>query len=64
MAVKLINREWNEHINSYQHEYICDTEDDVATLPTCCSSSSALVVSTGNVYVVNASGEWVAFGGE
>lgn len=63
MAVKLINKEWKEHINSYQHDYICDTEEDISELPDCCCSSSAVVVSTGNVYVVNASGDWVVFGG-
>lgn len=28
------------------------------------AGSTAIVVSTGNVYMMNASGEWVLFGGE
>ena len=31
---------------------------DVASLPPCCTGSSALVVDTGEVYMVNASGVW------
>jgi hypothetical protein len=45
-------------------EFIADTEADVASLPQCKPSSTALVCATGNVYIVNASGEWVKFGGE
>jgi hypothetical protein len=43
--------------------YICDTEADVENLPTCCCGSSAFVVETGAVYVVNASGVWAKVGG-
>ena len=63
MAIKLMNREWVCHLNDYQHDYIVDTEADVANLPDCCSGSSALVVESGAVYMVNASGNWALFGG-
>ena len=63
MAIKLVNREYANCLNSYQREYILDTEADVASLPECCTGSTALVVESGNIYMVNASGEWVVFGG-
>ena len=44
-------------------EFICDTDDDFKNLPACCAGSTAVSVATGNVQVVNASGEWVQFGG-
>ena len=61
MVTLVSKRRWG--IGSYQCEYILDTEDDVANLPKCGTGSTALVVATGNVYIVNASGEWKLFGG-
>lgn len=63
MAIKLVDREWSSQLESYVNEYIVDTEVDIASLPECCAGSSALVVETAAVYMVNASGEWVPFGG-
>lgn len=63
MAVKLVNRKWCPCMGAYQYDYIVDTEDDVSSLPKCCTGSSALVVESGNVYVVNASDNWVLYGG-
>lgn len=63
MAIKLTNREWCACVNDYKHEFICDTDSDFATLPDASVGSAAVSVETGNVQVVNASGEWVAFGG-
>ena len=64
MAIVRSEREWEANINGYQCEYILDTEADVANLPKCVTGSVALVVATGNVYMVNASGVWKPFGGE
>lgn len=44
-------------------EFVCDTEADIAKLPSCGCGCTALVIATGNVYIVNASGQWVKFGG-
>lgn len=44
-------------------EFICDTESDVENLPQCMCGATALVVETGDAYVVNASGVWVKIGG-
>lgn len=44
--------------------FYCDTEADVASLPECMTGSEAVVVASGNVYVVNASGKWALFGGD
>lgn len=56
-------KEITELMYASQAEYICDTEADVANLPKCCPGSTAVVVATGNLYVVNASYQWVKFGG-
>ena len=63
MAFKLINSKWCPCLNSYQHDYIVDKEIDINDLPKCCTGSSALVVETGVTYLVNASGNWVVYGG-
>lgn len=63
MAYKLVNKEWCAFQENYTHDYIVDTDADIASLPSCCTGSSALVVESGNVYVVNASGAWAVYGG-
>lgn len=64
MAIQRINREWCAYSEGYRDEFIADTEADVANLPACCAGSSALVSATGKIYMVNASCQWVEFGGE
>lgn len=40
-------------------EFVLDTEDDIATLPNdCAPGSSALVIDSSNVYMLNSKGEW------
>lgn len=63
MAIQLIKEEYSFHANAMVREFICDTDADFADLPTSCVGSTAVSVATGNVYVVNASGYWVEFGG-
>lgn len=63
MAIELINSEWRPEIGR-RKEFIADTEADVSALPQCVPSSTALISATGDLYIVNASGEWVKFGGE
>lgn len=42
------------------NEYICDTADDIKDLPTGCSvGSTAFVITTKDVYMLNSSKEWV-----
>ena len=62
MAIKLIEREWHPELNDYKHDYVCDAEADVSTLPESCCGSSALVIETGDVYVVNTQGVWTKVG--
>lgn len=64
MAYKIIKEEYCPYSNDKRQEYICDADADFNDLPVCCTGSTAVSVETGNVYVVNASGEWVLFGGE
>ena len=61
--IKLVNMEWRRCLKDFQHDYIADTEADVPNLPKCCTGSSALVVESGNIYMVNASGVWALYGG-
>ena len=63
MAFELLSKEWYPEIGAVK-EYICDTDADVADLPQSCPGSTALVCSSGKVYIVNASSNWVEFGGE
>ena len=63
MAIKMINREYCPCLNEYKQDYIVDTDADVKDLPKCCVGSSALVVESGAVYMVNASGVWAVYGG-
>ena len=63
MAYKMVNKEWRCYLNDYQCDFVVDTEADISSLPECCVGSSALVVESGAIYMVNASGAWVMFGG-
>lgn len=46
--------------NSGVKEYILDTPDDIINLPkTDTMGSSAFVISTSEVYMLNSLGEWV-----
>ena len=41
-------------------EFVCDTPDDIQDLPVDVKpGSSAFVISTGAVYMINSQGEWV-----
>jgi hypothetical protein len=64
MAYKLIKEEYCACVDAQRKEFLCDTDADFANLPKSCVGSTAVSVETGNVQVVNASGNWVAFGGE
>lgn len=61
--VKLISRQYCALQDGDVCEFIVDTDADFANLPEACTGSTALSVATGNVYIVNASGNWVPFGG-
>lgn len=63
MALKLIDEKYNPFPSEGLREYLCDTDADFANLPESAPGSTAVSAATGNVMVVNASGEWVAFGG-
>ena len=56
----------NDKLATYVTEFICDTVADIANLPTeknkVYPGSAALVASTGDIYILNASRKWVLFG--
>ena len=62
MAIKLINEDYCAFRNEAIAEYLCDTDDDFASLPAAPVGSTAVSIASANVQVVNTSGEWVAFG--
>lgn len=64
MAIKIIDIQHNRSTQNTIQEFVCDTDADFADLPKCDPGSAAVSAETGNVYVVNASGDWVPFGGE
>lgn len=62
MAIELVSKEWCACANDYRSEYIVESPADFENLPECGVGSTA-VSPSGDVYMVNASGEWVTFGG-
>jgi hypothetical protein len=40
-------------------EFVCDTLDDLNTLPPCQMGSVAIVIANAEVYMKNSKGEWV-----
>lgn len=59
MAIKCVDRVWCPALKTFRHSYVMDSNSDAANLPKCCPGSTAIVAASGgNVYMVNASGEW------
>ena len=50
----------NGHITYNLKEFVVDTETDITLLPLeCAMGSTAFVIETGEVYMLNGKGEWV-----
>ena len=50
----------NDNDISYNvKEFVCDTIEDLQTLPKCEMGSLAIVISEVSVYLRNSAGEWV-----
>lgn len=45
-------------------QFVIDTDADISALPECGAGSTAISVSSGKVFMVNASREWKELGGE
>ena len=60
MAYKLMNSKYCPFVDAEKREYLCDTDADFATLPSCATGSIA-VTPAGTARIVNASGEWVEY---
>ena len=41
------------------NEYVCDTPEDISNLPPCDMGSMCLVISTGDLYIMNSKKAWV-----
>ena len=63
MAYKIVSAEYSGYLGDYVKEIVCDTDADFASLPECCTGSTAVSAESAAVRVVNASGEWIEFGG-
>jgi hypothetical protein len=63
MAIKCIRTEYANELKEYTKEYVADAESDVKDLPKSAAMSTCVVAESAKVYIVNASGEWVKFGG-
>ena len=62
MAIKEIDREWCVCQQKYRSKYVVDSEADIVNLPETAAGGIAMVASTGKIYMMNASNEWVKFG--
>lgn len=40
-------------------EFTCDAVEDLAALPQCKMGSTAFVIATSEIYMINSKGEWV-----
>jgi hypothetical protein len=63
MAVKLMNQNIDQYAKATTFDYLCDTDDDFASLPETTVGSTAVSIASGTVKVVNTKGQWVTFGG-
>jgi hypothetical protein len=62
MAIKQISPYVKGSCRNY--EFIIDNDNDVPDLPKACApGSTALSCASGKVFMLNASGNWVEFGG-
>lgn len=61
MGVRLICSNWCSYENKYRREFVCDTDTDFADLPESATGSTAVSIESGNIRMVNTSGEWVPF---
>ena len=53
-------RKTNGHVTYNLKEFVVDTEADIELLPLdCAMGSSAFVINTGEVYMLNGKKEWV-----
>lgn len=53
-----------EDSNFVKSEFMLDSEEDLASLPASHPGSTAIIPEAGQVYMVNASGDWVEFSAE
>ena len=61
MAIKKTREEYIPYTEEWVCEFVCDSEEDVKTLPEKCAPGSIAMVATSGLpmYMVNASGKWV-----
>ena len=62
--MKLIEQNWNPHLNKYDKTYLANTEDVLSADfdPDCSEGSIIMVIDSGSTYVKNADGKWQKYG--
>lgn len=48
-----------ENIANNIKEFACDSSEDLTALPECAMGSTAFIISTSEVYMMNGNREWV-----
>ena len=64
--MKLIEREWNEFLNKYQHMWIADTDSEITPGfdPEAAEGSMIIVIASNSTYMKNSVGKWQKCGTE
>lgn len=62
--MKLIDREWNIHLNKYQNIWLADDESELSADfdPDGAEGSMIIVISTQANYMKNTNGKWQKLG--
>ena len=58
--MKLIDREWNPHLNKYQHMWLADDESGIVADfdPDGAEGSVIMVISTQDTWMKNSQSKW------
>ena len=58
--MKLIDRDWNPHLNKYQHMWLADDESAITADfdPDGAEGSVIMVISTQSTWMKNSKGKW------
>lgn len=59
MAYKIVDKQYCAYTDADRFTFVLDSDEDVASLPTCSAGSTAMVATeNGSVYMTNTLGEW------
>ena len=61
MAIARLSKKFTQGLREYRYEFLCDTDEDFASLPEADVGSTAVSAASGNIRIVNTAGAWVPF---